>query len=197
MLEELRTGFRYVVGFPPVRVGAHAARDRQRDGDAVHGAHAGDRDERVSRRRAHARLPDDGVRARRRRRRALPRVATERARTRSRDGRVDVRVRRRPRRVLASFDRSGSRCCVLPIVGAGFMVQMAATNTILQTIVEEQLRGRVMAFYTMAFLGTAPIGSLFAGVAAARIGASTTIVARRRRLPCRRDLAGDSTADAP
>jgi MFS family permease len=66
--------------------------------------------------------------------------------------------------------------CVLPIVGAGFMVQMAATNTILQTIVEERLRGRVMAFYTMAFLGTAPLGSLFAGMAAARIGAPTTII---------------------
>jgi len=53
---------------------------------------------------------------------------------------------------------------------------MASTNTILQTITEEHLRGRVMAFYTMAFLGTAPIGSLIAGVAASRIGASNTIM---------------------
>ncbi len=65
---------------------------------------------------------------------------------------------------------------VLPFVGAGFMVEMASTNTILQTITEERLRGRVMAFYTMAFLGTAPIGSLIAGVAADRIGATNTIV---------------------
>lgn len=65
---------------------------------------------------------------------------------------------------------------VLPVIGAGFMVQMAATNTILQTITEERLRGRVMAFYTMAFLGTAPIGSLIAGVAATHIGASATII---------------------
>jgi MFS family permease len=65
---------------------------------------------------------------------------------------------------------------VLPIVGAGMMTEMAATNTILQTIVEERLRGRVMAFYTMAFLGTAPLGSLIAGVAATHIGASATIV---------------------
>jgi MFS family permease len=65
---------------------------------------------------------------------------------------------------------------VLPVVGAGFMVQMAATNTILQTITEERLRGRVMAFYTMAFLGTAPIGSLIAGVAATHIGVSATII---------------------
>jgi MFS family permease len=65
---------------------------------------------------------------------------------------------------------------VLPFVGGGMMVEMASTNTILQTVTEEHLRGRVMAFYTMAFLGTAPIGSLIAGVAASRIGASNTIV---------------------
>src|SRR5206468_9208072 len=66
---------------------------------------------------------------------------------------------------------------VLPIAGAGFMIEMASTNTILQTITEERLRGRVMAFYTMAFFGTAPVGSLLAGVVADRIGASATIVA--------------------
>jgi MFS family permease len=65
---------------------------------------------------------------------------------------------------------------VLPVVGAGMMIEMASTNTILQTIVEEDLRGRVMSFYTMAFLGTAPIGSLVAGVAADRIGTSATIL---------------------
>jgi MFS family permease len=65
---------------------------------------------------------------------------------------------------------------VLPFVGAGFMIEMASTNTILQTITEERLRGRVMAFYTMAFFGSAPIGSLLAGVLADRIGASSTII---------------------
>jgi MFS family permease len=64
---------------------------------------------------------------------------------------------------------------LLPLVGAGFMIQMAATNTVLQTLVEDRFRGRVMAFYTMAFLGTAPIGSLLAGVLADRIGAPLTI----------------------
>jgi MFS family permease len=64
---------------------------------------------------------------------------------------------------------------LLPIVGAGFIVQMAGTNTVLQTIVEDRFRGRVMAFYTMAFLGTAPIGSLIAGVIAERLGAPETI----------------------
>lgn len=65
---------------------------------------------------------------------------------------------------------------LLPIVGGGMMVETASTNTILQTIVEERMRGRVMSFYTMAFLGTAPLGSLLAGVAADRIGAPMTIL---------------------
>jgi MFS family permease len=64
---------------------------------------------------------------------------------------------------------------VLPIVGAGFILQMAATNTVLQTLVDDRIRGRVMAFYTMAFMGTAPFGSLIAGSLAARIGAPHTI----------------------
>jgi predicted MFS family arabinose efflux permease len=65
---------------------------------------------------------------------------------------------------------------VLPLVGAGMMITMASANTIIQTVVDEDLRGRVMAFYTMAFLGTAPIGSLLAGVAADRIGAQHTVL---------------------
>jgi MFS family permease len=65
---------------------------------------------------------------------------------------------------------------LLPLVGAGMMIMMASTNTVLQTIVEEHLRGRVMAFYAMAFLGTAPIGSLLAGVAAEHIGSERTIL---------------------
>ena len=65
---------------------------------------------------------------------------------------------------------------LLPVVGAGMMITMAATNTIIQTIVREELRGRVMAFYTMAFLGTAPIGRLVAGLAADRFGPQRTIL---------------------
>ena len=65
---------------------------------------------------------------------------------------------------------------LLTVVGGGMTIEMASTNTIIQTIVEERLRGRVMAFYAMAFLGTAPIGSLLAGVLADRIGAPATIV---------------------
>jgi MFS family permease len=66
-------------------------------------------------------------------------------------------------------------CVTLAIAGAGFMVQLAATNTVLQTIVEEGLRGRVMSFYTMAFFGTVPIGSLLGGVIADRWGAPITV----------------------
>ncbi len=64
---------------------------------------------------------------------------------------------------------------ILPIVGAGLMIETASTNTILQTIVDERMRGRVMAFYAMAFLGTAPIGSLLGGLLADRIGVTSTI----------------------
>jgi len=65
---------------------------------------------------------------------------------------------------------------VLAIAGCGFMIQLAATNTILQTIVEERLRGRVMSFYTMAFFGTVPIGSLLGGIMADHYGATRTVL---------------------
>ena len=64
---------------------------------------------------------------------------------------------------------------LLVMVGYSMMTQTAATNTILQTILEERMRGRVMAFYTMAVMGTAPFGALIAGALAARIGAPWTI----------------------
>jgi MFS family permease len=66
---------------------------------------------------------------------------------------------------------------LLLATGAGFMVQMAASNTLLQTLVDDDKRGRVMSFYTMAFMGTAPFGSLLAGGLAHRIGAPATLVA--------------------
>jgi MFS family permease len=65
---------------------------------------------------------------------------------------------------------------LMVLTGLGFMVQMAASNTVLQTIVEEDKRGRVMSFYTMAFMGTAPFGSLLAGSLAERIGAPRTLM---------------------
>lgn len=64
---------------------------------------------------------------------------------------------------------------LMVITGMGFMVQMAVSNTLIQTIVEENKRGRVMSFYTMAFMGTAPFGSLIAGSIAEKIGAPWTL----------------------
>jgi MFS family permease len=54
--------------------------------------------------------------------------------------------------------------------GFAVMMQMASSNTVLQTIVDEDKRGRVMSLYTMAFMGTAPLGSLLAGFMAERVG---------------------------
>jgi MFS family permease len=61
-------------------------------------------------------------------------------------------------------------------VGCAMMIQMAASNTILQTIVDDDKRGRVMSFYSMAFLGMAPFGSLLAGGLAHRVGAPRTVM---------------------
>lgn len=61
--------------------------------------------------------------------------------------------------------------------GAFMMVQMAASNTLVQAMVPDQLRGRVMALYSMMFMGMAPLGSLFAGAAAQRLGAPVTVAA--------------------
>jgi MFS family permease len=63
----------------------------------------------------------------------------------------------------------------LVAAGFGFMVQMASSNTLLQTLVDDDKRGRVMSFYAMAFLGSAPFGSLLAGALAQRIGAPRTL----------------------
>ena len=65
---------------------------------------------------------------------------------------------------------------LLAVVGGTFMITTASCNTILQTLLPEALRGRVMALYTVAFLGTAPIGSLLAGALAARAGTPITIL---------------------
>jgi MFS family permease len=56
------------------------------------------------------------------------------------------------------------------------VAQMAATNAVLQTIVEESKRGRVMSFYTLAFFGMGPLGSLLAGCLASTLGTSATFL---------------------
>ena len=79
--------------------------------------------------------------------------------------------------IAFSFSHNiGFSLLLLVISGFGIMVQMAASNTILQTIVDDDKRGRVMSFYTMAFMGMAPLGSLLAGAMAVRLGASNTLI---------------------
>jgi MFS family permease len=63
----------------------------------------------------------------------------------------------------------------MSVTGFGMMVQMASSNIVLQNIVEDGKRGRVMSFFAMAFMGTAPFGSLLAGALAGRIGAPATL----------------------
>jgi MFS family permease len=60
---------------------------------------------------------------------------------------------------------------LLVVAGCSMMLEMAASNTLIQTIVDEDKRGRVMSLYTMAFFGTAPLGSLLAGTIASHGGA--------------------------
>jgi MFS family permease len=76
-----------------------------------------------------------------------------------------------------SFSRIFPFSLVLMIfIGLGMMMQTAGSNTILQTITDDDKRGRVMSFYTMAVMGTAPFGSLFAGGMAKVIGTPGTIL---------------------
>ena len=60
--------------------------------------------------------------------------------------------------------------------GFGMLVQMASGNTLLQAVVDEDKRGRVMSLYTMAFRGMVPFGSLLGGSLANRIGAPATVL---------------------
>ncbi|MGI9103462.1 MAG: MFS transporter [Terriglobales bacterium] len=60
-------------------------------------------------------------------------------------------------------------------VGFTMMVQMAASNTLIQSMVPDQLRGRVMASYSMMFMGMAPFGAFFAGALAQHLGAPITV----------------------
>jgi MFS family permease len=80
---------------------------------------------------------------------------------------------------LVCFGLSRNLWLSLPmmlITGYGMMQGTTASNTILQTLVDEQMRGRVMSYYTMAFVGMAPFGSLLAGALAHAIGAPRTVI---------------------
>jgi MFS family permease len=62
------------------------------------------------------------------------------------------------------------------IVGFGMMQGLAASNTVIQTLVPEDKRGRVMSYYTMAFVGMTPFGSLLAGALAHSFGAPHAVM---------------------
>ncbi len=80
---------------------------------------------------------------------------------------------------LIFFSQSGAIYFSIPLMiftGWGMMTQMASSNTLLQTIVDEDKRGRIMSLYVMSFMGTAPFGSLLAGSLAGKIGAANTVL---------------------
>jgi len=60
-------------------------------------------------------------------------------------------------------------------VGYSVMLEMSGSNTLIQSMVPDELRGRAMAMYTMMFMGMAPIGSLLCGALAGAIGAPLTV----------------------
>jgi len=64
---------------------------------------------------------------------------------------------------------------LLAVAGFGMMIQLASTNSLLQTLVDDDKRGRVMSFYVMAFMGTGPFGSLLAGWLARHLGAPAAV----------------------
>jgi predicted MFS family arabinose efflux permease len=79
---------------------------------------------------------------------------------------------------LIAFSYSTSLWLALPLlvlVGMGAMLSAASTNTVLQTIVEDRMRARVVSIYMMSFLGVAPLGALFAGMLAESIGPPATL----------------------
>jgi MFS family permease len=65
---------------------------------------------------------------------------------------------------------------LMVVTGFGMMVQMASSNTLLQSIVDDDKRGRVMSLYAMSFMGVAPFGSLLGGAVARKIGAPHTLL---------------------
>lgn len=78
--------------------------------------------------------------------------------------------------ILFSFSRSFWLSAILLVpVGFSMMIQMASSNTLVQSLVPDNLRGRVMAVYSQMFMGMAPFGALLAGSLAGHIGAPLTV----------------------
>jgi hypothetical protein len=70
---------------------------------------------------------------------------------------------------------------ITPFAGLGMMLNFASSNTVLQTLVEDDKRGRVMSFFSMAFIGMAPFGNLLAGVSARWLGHDGDVAAGAAR----------------
>ncbi len=68
-------------------------------------------------------------------------------------------------------------CALLFVAGFAMMVQVAASNTLIQSMVPDHLRGRTMSVYSMMYLGIGPFGAMAAGFAAGRFGAPVTLMA--------------------
>jgi len=77
---------------------------------------------------------------------------------------------------LAFVQRTSIALILLFFTGLGMVIIIAACNTMIQNLVDNDKRGRVMSLYTMAFMGTAPIGSLCGGAVAEKIGVPSTFL---------------------
>ena len=167
-------GFRFVRRAVPVRTVLLLVGDRQFRRAAVRGADAGVRRGNFAPGPARPRPADGRVRAGRARRRAH----AGRAQRRPRPGPLGLDLRDLLRHRARAFSLSRTfwlSAALLVPVGASMMVQMASSNTLLQAMVPDALRGRVMSVYSMMLLGMAPFGALLAGAVAERIGAPYTV----------------------
>jgi MFS family permease len=65
---------------------------------------------------------------------------------------------------------------IVAVIGVGMMAQMVSSNTVLQTLTRDDMRGRVMSFYSMAFQGMVPLGALISGGLASLLGAPIAVI---------------------
>jgi MFS family permease len=78
---------------------------------------------------------------------------------------------------FAASSRMWLSCAMLLVAGFAVMIQVGASNTLIQTMVPDHLRGRAMSVYSMMYIGIGPFGALVAGFAAGGFGARFTILA--------------------
>jgi MFS family permease len=80
--------------------------------------------------------------------------------------------------ILFSLSRSFRVSAALMVpIGFSMMIEMGSSNTLIQSMTPDHLRGRVMSVYSMMFMGVAPFGALLAGLAAERLGAPLAVAA--------------------